>query len=159
MSPRRLAVTIAGGVIVLDQITKAWAVAALSDGPISVVDGLFQLRLVRNPGAAFGQLRGAGSILALIAIAVAAVIFLNLKSLQSSLEAGLLGAIMGGALGNLIDRMVRGDGFFDGKVIDFLDFDFWPTFNVADIAISVGAVLAILVSLWVTRAESRSPTS
>ncbi len=159
MTVRRLALWTAAGVIAADQVTKVWAVAALEDGPVSLLGEFLRLRLVRNPGAAFGQLRGAGSILALIAIAVVIVIFLNLRGLHRRFDGVVLGLILGGAAGNLIDRVARGEGFFDGKVIDFVDFDFWPVFNVADSAITIGAVLAIGASLWSRSSASPSPVS
>jgi signal peptidase II len=58
-----------------------------------------------------------------------------------------LGLVLGGAIGNLIDRIFRGPGLLDGEVVDFIDFDFFPTFNVADSAITIGAVLAVLLAI------------
>ena len=147
MTPRRLALAVAAGVVVLDQLAKVWAVADLADGPIVLIDGFLELALVRNPGAAFGLLEGAGSIIALVAIAAAVVIVLALRRLGRRLDAVALGLVLGGAIGNLIDRVVRGDGLLDGEVVDFVDFSFFPAFNVADAAITIGAILALWEAL------------
>jgi signal peptidase II len=98
---------------------------------------------VTNSGAAFSLLEGFGSIIALIAIAAAVFIFLLAVQVDSKGEIIALGLVLGGALGNLTDRVFRGDGFLDGGVIDFVDFSFFPAFNVADSAITVGAALAL----------------
>lgn len=155
LTPRRLAFLVAAGVVVFDQLTKAWVMAALADGPVDLIDGVFRLALVRNPGAAFGVLQGAGSIIALLAVAAAVLIFVALRGIGRSVEGVALGLILGGAVGNLIDRIFRGDGLLDGKVVDFLDFSFFPAFNVADSAITVGAA----VILWEALRESRRSSS
>jgi len=108
-----------------------------------VVGKFFQFRLTRNPGAAFGLLQGSGSIIALLAVVVAVVIFVSLRDVPDRVTVWALALGLGGAVGNLIDRVFRGGGLFDGEVVDFLDFSFWPTFNVADSAITVGALLAL----------------
>ena len=152
MTPRRIALIAAVAVIGFDQLTKWLVVERLSDGPYNLIEGFLRLRLVRNPGAAFGLLPGAGSIIALIAIAAAVMIFLVAGRLEGRWEALALGLVLGGALGNLIDRVFRGPGLFDGKVVDFVDFDFFATFNVADSAITVGAILAVLLAFLAPQA-------
>ncbi len=147
LSPRRLALGVAAIVIAADQAIKAWVVAALSDGPVVLIDGFLQFRLVRNPGAAFSLLQGAGSLIALAAIAAAILIVLMVRHMETRFEAAALGLVLGGAIGNLIDRVFRGPGLLDGEVVDFIDFDFFPTFNVADSAITIGAVLAVLLAI------------
>ena len=154
MNPRRVALIAAGVVILSDQVTKLLVVERLSDGPYVLIDGFLQLRLVRNPGAAFGLLPGAGSIIALVAVAAAVMIFLVAGRLERHPEAWALGLVLGGAVGNLIDRVFRGPGLFDGKVVDFVDFDFFATFNVADSAITVGAGLAVVLALLMPKAPS-----
>lgn len=158
LTPRRLALTVAAVVIVLDQITKVIAVASLSDGSVSIIGEFLELSLVRNPDAAFNLLRGAGALIGLLAIAAAVLIFIVIHRTERTLDAVVLGLILGGALGNLIDRVVRDGVNLSGRVIDFVDFSFWPTFNVADAAISVGAVLAIWEALRGASA-TKSPTS
>lgn len=147
MTPRRLALAVASAIVVVDQLTKWWAVTALSDGPIGLIDGFLQFRLVRNPGGAFGSLPGAGPLIALAALAAVMVIVLVVRRLTGRSESVAMGMVLGGAIGNLIDRVARGPGLLDGKVVDFVDFDFFPTFNLADSAITIGAIVAVLVAL------------
>jgi signal peptidase II len=134
---------IAAGVVAVDQLTKVWAVAALSDGPIELIDGSLQLRLTRNPGAAFSSFTGGGPFLGAIAALVAVAIAFLLPQIEERLDRVALSLVMGGALGNFVDRIFRSDGFLDGAVVDFIDFSFWPTFNAADSAISIGVVLML----------------
>ncbi|MEZ5176232.1 MAG: signal peptidase II [Acidimicrobiia bacterium] len=142
----RVAVVVAGLVVVIDQVTKALAISALSDGPIALIDGFLQLRLTRNTGAAFSMFSGGGPILAIVAAGVVIAILVVLRDASRRWEAVALGMVLGGSVGNLIDRIVRGAGFFDGAVIDFIDFSFFATFNVADMAITIGVGLLLLVS-------------
>ena len=140
---RRLALTVAVVVLVVDQLTKWWVVATLPGKPIVLVEGFLQFRFVSNSGAAFSLLDGFGSVIGLIAIAAAVFIFLVAVKVESTGETVALGLVLGGALGNLADRAFRGDGFLDGGVVDFVDFSFFPAFNVADSAITIGAILAL----------------
>ena len=140
---RRLALTVAAAVIAVDQLVKWWAVAPLPGKPVVLVEGFLQFRFVSNSGAAFSLLDGFGSVIGLIAIAAAVFIFLVAVKVDSTGETVALGLVLGGAVGNLVDRAFRGDGFLDGGVVDFVDFSFFPAFNVADSAITVGAILAI----------------
>lgn len=147
MTPRRVALASAGAVVAVDQLTKWWALAALADGPIRLIDGFLQFRLVRNPGAAFGLIPGAGSLVALAALAAVVVIVMVVRQLGGPWEGVAMGLVLGGAVGNLIDRVLRAPGLLDGEVVDFVDFDFFPTFNTADSAITIGAILAVLLTL------------
>jgi len=158
VNPRRIALIAAGAVILFDQVTKLLVVERLSDGPYVLIDGFLQLRLVRNPGTAFGLLPGAGSIIALVAIAAAVMIFLVAGRLARRPEAVALGLVLGGAVGNLVDRIFRGPGLFDGKVVDFVDFDFFATFNVADSAITVGAGMAVLLAFLMPPPQRQGDT-
>jgi signal peptidase II len=135
---------LAGLVVVLDQLTKLWAVAALSDGPVPVLDGVLRLRLTRNPGGAFSLLTGFTPLLALLAAAMAVVIVRTARRATDPVMAYSLGLVLGGAVGNLVDRLVRAPGFLRGEVIDFIRVPYWPTFNLADSAITVGVVLIVL---------------
>ncbi|MFV1969376.1 MAG: signal peptidase II [Acidimicrobiia bacterium] len=148
MSRRAFAVVVASAVVGLDQLTKWWATTALADGPIVVVDGFFQLKLTFNTGASFSLFSGSGEIVALIVIGVVGLIFYVLKDASRRIEAAALGLVLGGAVGNLIDRVLRGDGLLDGAVVDFIDFSFFATFNVADIAVNVGVVLLFIAAFW-----------
>jgi signal peptidase II len=135
---------VAAIVIAADQLTKIWAVAALSDGPINVFGEFLQLRVTRNPGAAFSSFTGGGPILGVVAAAVAVGIAFLLPKIELRIDRFALSLIMGGALGNFTDRVFRGEGFLDGAVVDFIDFSFFPSFNVADSAISIGVALILL---------------
>ncbi|MFQ5516086.1 MAG: signal peptidase II [Acidimicrobiia bacterium] len=147
LTTRRLGLGAAAAVILVDQLTKWWAVEALAERPVILIDDVLRLAVTRNPGAAFGVLRGAGSVLALVAIAFVVVLIVSLRVLERRAEAIALGLILGGALGNLADRLFRGGGFLDGRVVDFFDLSFFPAFNLADAAITVGALLAVLEAI------------
>ena len=147
---RRISVLAAVAVLVvlLDQVTKVIALDRLGDGRVvPVIDGFLQLRLVRNPGAAFGLAGNFTVVLALIVIAVIVVILGMSRRLTNLPWAIALGGMLGGAVGNLIDRLFREPGPLRGHVIDFLELPNWPVFNVADSAVVGGAVLIALLSL------------
>lgn len=144
LTTRQVALAVAAVVVAVDQLVKWWVVATLPGSPIVLVEDFLQLRYVTNKGAAFSMLEGAGSIIALVAIAAAIFIVLVSGRLDVRREAVALGLVLGGAVGNLLDRVFRGEGFLDGGVVDFVDFSFFPAFNVADSAITIGAALAIL---------------
>jgi len=153
VTSRRLSLLIAAAVLVADQLAKWWVVSTLPGHPIEVIPGVLYLRYVTNPGAAFGLLPGAGSFIALAAIAAAVVIVMVVRQLPGRLEAVAMGLVLGGALGNLIDRIFRGPGLLDGRVVDFVDFEYFPAFNVADSVITVGAILAVLAAFALSRED------
>jgi len=148
--PRKLGVValVAAVTLALDQLTKTWALRALDDGPIRV--GLtLDLALAYNTGTAFsmGSGKGLGPWITVLALGVVVAVSLGYTS-RFRLGAWAAGLVAGGAIGNLADRAFRGDdGFLHGAVIDFIAFDWWPTFNVADAGICVGAALLVLASL------------
>ena len=146
-------------VLVADQATKAWAVAALDDRIIDLVWTL-RLRLVHNTGMAFSAGRGLGPVLALLNIVIVGVLWSWRRRFRGRWGALGLGAIIGGALGNLADRIVRGAGWTRGAVVDFIDLQWWPIFNVADAAITVGLIV-VLVHLYLgeRRARMHAPGS
>jgi signal peptidase II len=141
---RRAPFLVAGAVVLLDQLSKAWAVAALSDGPIRLAGDVLALRLTRNPGGAFSLLTGFTPVLALLAAVMTVVIVRTTRRTDDPLAAYSLALVLGGAVGNLIDRLVRDPGFLRGEVVDFIDLSFWPTFNLADSAITVGVLLVVI---------------
>ena len=163
---RRLSVTVlwtmAVVIVVVDQLSKQWALFALSDGQHTALLGrALGLVLVRNPGAAFSFATGQTWIFALIASLVVVIIVRVSRNLASRSWAVALGLVLGGAVGNLIDRLLREPGFLRGHVIDFIDYGGYFVGNVADIAIVLAAAGIIVLSLggWeidVTRAGSRS---
>lgn len=143
---RLLLLSIAAAVLLADQITKLWALRELDDGHIHLF-WTIRLRLVFNQGTAFGL---GASFAPVITVAAALVSLLLLALTWSAARrstAALAGLVLGGALGNLGDRAFRGGGFFGGSVVDFVDPQWWPVFNVADAAISVGVVLFLLAGL------------
>jgi signal peptidase II len=141
----RLVLSVAAAVVVVDQLTKAWAVAALADGPVHLFWTL-DLRLTHNTGVAFSNGQGLGWLFGIVAVLVVVVLLRHSRRLPGVGAAVALGAVMGGALGNLVDRMVRGDAWLRGGVVDFIDLNWWPIFNVADAAITLG-VIGLLVTL------------
>jgi signal peptidase II len=139
---------VATTVIVLDRVSKIWAVDALADGRvISLVEPWWQLRLVYNPGAAFGFAGGYTVVITLIAFGVAFAILRISRRLRNVWWAIALGGILGGALGNLIDRMTQPPGIFRGYVIDFIEWPGFPVWNLADAAIVGSVALVFVLSL------------
>lgn len=137
-------IAVAVAVVVVDQLTKEWALLALADGAVDLV-GSLRLRLVFNTGSAFSLASGNGPLLAVVAVVVVAVLLRAERDVRSTPARLALGAVVGGAVGNLIDRALRdGDGILGGAVVDFVDLQWWPVFNVADVAITVGAVALAL---------------
>ena len=145
-----LVLVIAGTVVVLDQITKAMALAYLAPGaPIRLVDGFLALTLVMNTGLAFGLLGGLPAawrwivvLLSLVALVVLARVAMRVLADGGGIAQLSVGLIFGGAVGNLIDRARF------GAVVDFVDVHYhgyhWPAFNVADSAITIGVTLLAL---------------
>jgi signal peptidase II len=134
--------------LAIDQVTKAWAVAELGDGRAIDLVGSLRLRLVLNYGAAFSLTDGRGPLISILALVVVALLLRTGRHATRPAMAVSLGLIVGGALGNLVDRAFReGDGLLGGGVIDFVDLQWWPVFNVADSAIVVGAIL-LFVLQW-----------
>jgi signal peptidase II len=141
--------TVAVVVLGLDLATKLVAVAQLTETEmVEVVDGVLSLRLVRNPGAAFGVAQGLTFALTVIAVVVILVILRISRRLRSPGWAVGLGMVLGGAIGNLVDRIFRSPGPLRGHVVDFLELPHFPVFNIADSAIVTGGVLMVLLSLF-----------
>ncbi|MCU0651904.1 MAG: signal peptidase II [Candidatus Omnitrophica bacterium] len=130
---------IIAGILLVDQLTKFLANKYLAlNQPVAVIKGFFYFTLVHNRGAAFGILKNQLPIFIITALAAIILISINLKNKQHKQPAVYnlsLSLILAGGLGNLIDRI------FFGHVIDFFDFRIWPVFNIADSAITIGAIL------------------
>ena len=137
---------VAAAVVVADQLSKWRAVDRLSRGPITVV-GSVRLALTRNSGGAFGLGSGVVPVVVLAFIALVVVLFVVGRSVDRAATAVALGLVLGGAVGNLADRLFRSPGFGRGAVVDFVDLRWWPVFNVADAAITCGCVVLVLLSL------------
>lgn len=125
--------------------------AALEGGRrIPIVGDTLDLRLVLNSGGAFGLFPGSTLVISLLSTAI--TIGVIVWAIRDPSVPTALGLVIGGGLGNLVDRALREPGFGRGRVVDFIYLSFWPTFNVADAAISVGVVLILLTALREERA-------
>jgi signal peptidase II len=143
--------TVVGVVVVLDYLTKMWAMSALAPGyPIPVLGEFFRLTYTHNPGAAFGINIGEHSrmfflVLSLVALGVLGLIYRATPAVDR-LRLFAIALVSAGAVGNIVDRLR-----FEAGVVDFLDVGIgrhrWPIFNVADMAVSIGAVL-LLISFY-----------
>lgn len=156
--PRRrkvlLFAAVAALALLLDIVSKVLVVADLGEGhpPVRTLGGLIYLDETRNSGAAFSVGTGATVVLTVVALVVVVVILRTARRLRSAAWAVALGLILGGALGNLADRLFRAPGPGRGHVVDWISVfgpegEHWPIFNLADSAIVVGAILAALVAL------------
>jgi signal peptidase II len=153
-------------VLAADIITKALVVAHLREGePVHVLGDVLMLNLLRNPGAAFSV--GTGDTIVFTAIAVAVVVYIarTARKLYSIGWAITLGLLLGGALGNLTDRIFRAPGLFRGNVVDWIEVTrYWPVFNLADSAIVCGGILTVLLAMLGyhldgTHGDRKAPTS
>ena len=139
---------IVAAVVLLDQLTKTWAVASLADGPVSIIGTDVELALSRNTGGAFSLFQGMTPVLAVLAIVLVVFLVRAARQTDGIIAVVALALVLGGAIGNLADRIVRSPGFLRGAVVDFVRVDTFPTFNVADSAITVGAILLVGWSLF-----------
>lgn len=145
----RLLLSVAAVVLALDIVTKVLAVKLLPPGqPVSIIGDTVTWTLVRNSGAAFSMATGYTWVLTLIATGVVIGIFWMGRRLVSPWWAVGLGMILGGAMGNLVDRFFRAPGPLRGHVVDFLSVGWWPVFNVADSGIVCGAILLVVLTLF-----------
>lgn len=129
-------------VVCLDQLTKT---IALDRFRMPVEFGPVTFFVLFNRGAAFGLGQGYAPMLVAIGAIAFVIITITYQPVQTRLGRVAMGLVLGGAIGNMIDRFVRGH---DGAVVDFIDFHWWPTFNVADAAIVCGVVLFVITTLF-----------
>ena len=145
--PRVLLLLVALLTVALDAATKALVVARLEGkDSIRLLDGAVTLVVSRNSGAAFSFATGLTYVFTAVAVGVAIYIVRILPRLRSAGWAVTLGLLLGGAVGNLIDRLTRAPGFGRGRVVDFISVPHFASFNVADSGITIGAILAVLLS-------------
>jgi len=151
---RRYAIGLGVGALVvsLDLWTKRYAALNFADDPVSVIPGFLELVYVENPGGAFGFWRDGGTFIALAALVVTVIVLVSLAAERPRLETVALGFVLGGAIGNLVDRFARGEGLVDGPVIDWANLWVIPTFNIADASITI-AVALLLIHTWRTRSS------
>jgi signal peptidase II len=138
---------VAGVTVIADQVTKQLALDRL-ESPVDLIEGLVTLRLTFNPGGAFGLFSGASGFFLVASIVIIAIIVVWAGKLDNGRGVFPLGLVLGGGIGNLLDRAVRDLG---GRVVDFIDLHYWPVFNLADSAI----VLGVLTILWTSFREQK----
>ena len=142
-----MSLLVAAVIVLLDQVSKAWALRDLADGRIIQVIWTMQFNLTFNRGMAFSRGTGIGPIIGVIGLVVVVLLLLSLRRADNTLTRVATGLIIGGAVGNILDRLFRGSGWMRGAVIDFIDFQWWPVFNIADMAIMIGAATMMVAML------------
>ncbi|WP_305091679.1 signal peptidase II [Prescottella sp. R16] len=152
VTPRRMTLLLFGIAVVvfaLDLVTKIAAVAFIDPrNPVELIGDTVTLTLIRNPGAAFSMATGMTWLLTLVAVGVVIGVVRIGRTLSSRWWALGLGLVLGGALGNLVDRIFRSPGPLQGHVVDFVSVGWWPVFNVADSSIVCGAILLVALTLF-----------
>jgi signal peptidase II len=144
------ALGIALAVVVADLLTKRYASIHFADSPIEVIPGFLTFTFTENPGAAFSLFQNAGPFMGVAAVVVSVFVLWSIRTERPLLEVAALGLVLGGANGNLMDRVFRGEGFLDGKVIDWISMWWIPTFNISDASVTI-AVGLLLIHAWRTR--------
>jgi signal peptidase II len=150
LRPYLVAAPLAGLVVGVDLLTKRVAAGSFVGSPRVVIPGVLTFTFGENRGAAFSMFQEGGPLLATAAVVAIGVILWALRVPRPGLEVVGLGLIMGGAAGNLIDRLARGEGLVDGLVIDWIQFPNFPIFNIADTSLTVGVALMLLAT-WRAR--------
>ncbi len=144
------ALGIALAVVVADLLTKRYASIHFADSPIEVIPGFLTFTFTENPGAAFSLFQNAGPFMGVAAVVVSIFVLWSIRTERPLIEVAALGLVLGGANGNLMDRVFRGEGFLDGKVIDWISMWWIPTFNISDASVTI-AVGLLLIHAWRTR--------
>jgi signal peptidase II len=148
----------AAAVLVLDQLIKHLVVSNLAGRPpLDVIGSLVQLRYTTNSGGAFSLLTGAPLFFGVMAIVIIGGIVYASRRAQPLSMLVVLGLILGGALGNLTDRLLRGEGLLRGEVVDFIKVGIWPVFNLADSCIVVGGLLLAILLGRAERDQDQTP--
>ncbi len=154
IQPWKSSIITASAVIFFDQLTKWWVLERLDHGEIVGLFWTLQFRLVRNTGVAFSQGEGLGPVFAILIFFVIFLVIHWSTQIQSKVVKVAAGLIVGGAVGNLVDRVFRTeDGFLSGGVVDFIDLQWWPVFNIADAAIVVGGFIMFWAGMKSTKSE------
>ncbi|NOX29542.1 MAG: signal peptidase II [Actinobacteria bacterium] len=150
-SSRRRLLAIGGVLVVVDQLTKWWATTALADGPIDVVWTL-RFREIGNTGAAWSIGKDLGPFLGILILIIIIAMYFFRSRIDSGRPFVAYSVIFGGAIGNVLDRLFRGEGWLRGAVVDFIDFQWYPVFNVADMSVVVGS-LSLIALTWRSGSE------
>jgi signal peptidase II len=146
---------ISAAVVALDLITKRYAATTFKTDPVEVIPGVLDFVYTENFGASFSMLQDLGWFLSLAAALAAGIVVNALRHVRPIGEVIAFGLIGGGAVGNLVDRLARGDGLANGGVIDWIRLPNFPVFNVADSSITIAVVL-LLVMAWRTERASKA---
>lgn len=141
---------IAAVLVVADLLTKRYAALNFEGDPVEIIPGFFGFTYLENPGGAFGMFQDGGVVIGVAALLITIVVLVAMAVERPWLETVALGFVVGGAVGNLVDRFARGEGIIDGRVIDWIELWVIPTFNIADASVTV-AVALILIQAWRTR--------
>lgn len=139
-------------VIAVDQATKTLALERLADGPVDLFGGFVTLRITINSGGAFGVLQGVPGFFLVATIGIIVGILLWARHVEQRGWLAALGLVLGGGVGNVVDRVVRDHG----GVVDFVDLHWWPVFNVADACIVTGVCLLLLLGVADERRSQRA---
>ena len=142
MQIRKSLTVVISATLILDQLSKWLALEHLENGRVVELFWTLQLRLVRNAGVSFGKGNGLGQLISVVVVLVIIVLVKFALNSKDNRILMLYGLIIGGALGNLADRIFReSNGFLKCEVVDFIDFQWWPVFNIADSAVVIGCLL------------------
>lgn len=150
-----IAVSVALAIVAADLVTKRIAAVSFVDERISVIPGVLWFTYHENPGASFSMFQNGGPFLAVAAVVAVTIVLVTLRTPRPTAEVIAFGLIMGGATGNLVDRIFRAEDLLDGKVIDWIQFPNFPIFNIADSAVTVSVVI-LFIAAWL---QSRSPAT
>jgi signal peptidase II len=154
VTPRRAFAAALVAAWAIDVVTKVWAAAGLSERTIGLLDGRLLLRESRNTGAAFSIGTDQTMLISLFGVVIVAIIVRHVRTVTSRAAAAAWGLVAGGATGNLTDRLLRDPAPLRGGVVDWIDLGWFPSFNAADSAITVGVALLLLVTFREERASS-----
>ena len=145
-----LALPAATVVVAIDQWTKRWALDTLPGNPREIIPGILSFEYTRNSGVAFGLFQNGGVLLPVAVLIAIGMIFWMITTLEFKVDIYALGAILGGAVGNVVDRLLYADAFLDGAVVDWIKLPKFWNFNIADAALTIG-VAGLVVSTWLRR--------
>lgn len=134
-------------IVIADQLTKHWALNRLSGGRTIDLVGSLRFNLAFNKGMAFSQATGAGPVIGALGLVIVIVVVSWMRRSARGAAAVAASLIVGGAIGNLVDRLFRGDAWLRGAVVDFVDLQWFPVFNLADSAITIGAATMVIAAL------------
>lgn len=143
-----LGLGVAAAVVIADLTTKRYAALTFNGSPVEIISGFFGFTYVENPGGAFGMFQNGGVVIGVAALIIAVVVVVAIAAERPRRETIALGLVVGGAVGNLVDRFARGDGIIDGQVIDWIELSIIPTFNIADASVTVAVALLLIFSWW-----------